>query len=425
MRVLVLGAGAKDHAIAWWFSRSNYLSDLFCAPGNIATKEFATNLPDVDPASPEQVLKACTRYKIDFVFAGTEAPLFTGVIDHLASHGIGTFGCPRKSLKLEGDRNFARAFTDRHNIPTPRRNLFENREALKRFLSRHEGEHFVLKSNTIAPSRIMLDSMDTNALLKFADVLFQKGPVLLEEHRKGTHITATVLLDNNGYFPLPLTSDYMYTAEEDGIPTGGMGSICPIYMREAIWESITEQIIKPTIYGLKVEQLSYKGVLTISIVVDENSNPIVVDYHIRFNDPATQAMVPLIKNDIIELLYAMKEDRLSEEELRLTEESSVAVVLASENYPMAPQVGRKVEDVNPLLLYNTFSSLPLVFTGAVKGDNLSDLYTAGGRNFTFVGRGENIKTANENAYRLINKIHFDGSWYREDIGNRFISAPDV
>ena len=196
-------------------------------------------------------------------------------------------------------------------------------------------------------------------------------------------------------------------------------------MREAIWESITEQIIKPTIYGLKVEQLSYKGVLTISIVVDEHSNPIVVDYHIRFNDPATQAMVPLIKNDIIELLYAMKEDRPSEEELRLTDESSVAVVLASENYPMAPQVGRKVEDVNPLLLYNTFPSLPLVFTGAVKGNNLNDLYTAGGRNFTFVGRGENIKAANENAYRLINKIHFAGSWYREDIGNRFISAPDV
>lgn len=425
MRVLVLGAGAKDHAIAWWFSRSNYLSDLFCAPGNIATAEFATNLPDVDPASPEQVLAACTRYGIDFVFTGTEAPLFTGVIDCLAEHGIDTFGCPRKSLKLEGDRNFARAFTDRHNIPTPRRNLFEDRESLQRFLMRHEGERFVLKSNTITPSRIMLDSPDTEALMRFADVLFQKGPVLLEEHRKGTHITATVLLDNNGYFPLPLTSDYMYTAEQDGIPTGGMGSICPIFTNEDVWSSITEQIIKPTIYGLKVEQLSYKGVLTISIVVDDEGNPIVVDYHIRFNDPATQAMVPLIKNDIIELLYAMKEDRLSGEELRLTGESSVAVVIASENYPMAPAVGRKIDQVNPLLLFNTFQDLPLVFTGAVKGERIEALTTSGGRNFTFVGRGENIKAANENAYRLINQIKFQGSWYREDIGNRYISAPDA
>lgn len=271
----------------------------------------------------------------------------------------------------------------------------------------------------------MLDSPDTEALMRFADVLFQKGPVLLEEHRKGTHITATVLLDNNGYFPLPLTSDYMYTAEQDGIPTGGMGSICPIFTNEDVWSSITEQIIKPTIYGLKVEQLSYKGVLTISIVVDDEGNPIVVDYHIRFNDPATQAMVPLIKNDIIELLYAMKEDRLSGEELRLTGESSVAVVIASENYPMAPAVGRKIDQVNPLLLFNTFQDLPLVFTGAVKGERIEALTTSGGRNFTFVGRGENIKAANENAYRLINQIKFQGSWYREDIGNRYISAPDA
>lgn len=425
MRVLVLGAGAKDHAIAWWFSRSNYLSALFCAPGNIATAEFATNLPEVDPASPEQVLSACKKHNINFVFVGTEAPLFTGVIDYLQEHGIDTFGCPRKSLKLEGDRNFARAFTDRHNIPTPRRNLFEDRESLSRFLSRHEGERFVLKSNTITPSRIMLDSPDTQALLKFADILFTKGPVLLEEHRKGTHITATVLLDNNGYFPLPLTSDYMYTAEQDGIPTGGMGSICPIYTNEEIWTSITEQIIKPTIYGLKVEQLSYKGVLTISIVVDDKGNPIVVDYHIRFNDPATQAMVPLIQNDILDLLYAMKEDKLSTKELVMTGESSVAVVIASENYPMAPAVGRKIEKVSPLLLFNTFIDSPLVFTGAVSGSRIDELYTSGGRNFTFVGRGESIKAANENAYRLIDRIRFQGSWHREDIGNRYISAPDA
>ncbi len=423
MRILVLGAGAKDHAIAWWFSRSNFLSQLFIAPGNIATSEFAINL-DIDPSNPEEVYQECLSHSIEFVFVGTEAPLFTGVIDYLNERGIETFGCPTRALKLEGDRNFARAFTDRHNIPTPRRNLFEKKEDLDRFLSRHEGEQFVLKSNTITPSRIMLDSSDKEALLSYADELFKLGPVLLEEHLKGLHLTATVLLDNKGYFALPLTSDYIYTASTNGIPTGGMGSICPIYMKHQIWHTIKDSVIEPTIYGMKVERLSYKGVLTISIVLPENNRPIVVDYHIRFNDPATQAMVPLIENDLISLLHAMKEDKLGDEELHIKDESSVAVVIASEGYPMNPKTGVRIDEINELMLYNSLRELPIIFTGAVKGDEPDNLVTSGGRNFTIVGRGENIKVANENAYRLIDKIKFKGSWYREDIGNRFFVRSD-
>lgn len=425
MRILVLGAGAKDHAIAWWFSKSNFTSALYCAPGNIATAQFAINLSKVDPAVPEQVYEACRAHGIDFVFTGTEAPLFTGVIDYLQERGIATFGCPKSSLKLEGDRGFARAFTDRHNIPTPRRNLFSSIEELERFLSRHEGEKFVLKSNTITPSRIMLDSSDKEAILKFAESLFKKGPVLLEEHRKGMHLTATLLVDNKGYLALPLTADYMYTAEHDGIPTGGMGSLCPINVTEGLWNTIKEQIIEPTIYGMKVEQLSYKGVLTISIVADDNGNVALVDYHIRFHDPATQAMVPLIRNDIVELLYAIKEDRISQVELELSGATAVAVVVASENYPMAPVTGRAVKDIPQLLLYHSIGDLPIVFTGAVKGDSLDELTTSGGRNFTFVGLGDSVKSANENAYRLIERIKFEGSWYRSDIGSKFFSAPDV
>lgn len=419
MRVLILGSGAKDHAIAWWFSQSSYLAELFIAPGNVATGRFATNL-DIDPSDPVEVYEECLEHAIDFVFVGTEAPLFTGVIDYLNERGIATFGAPKRALKLEADRNFARAFTDRHNIPTPRRNLFETKEALERFLSRHKGEHFVLKSNTLAPSRIMLDSSDSEALLAFADRLFQRGPVLLEEHIKGVHLTATILVDNNGYFALPLTSDYMSSREEEGLPTGGMGSVCPITMNDTIRESARELVIEPTIYGMKVEKLSYKGVLTISIILNDENIPIVVDYHVRFNDPATQALVPLVRNDIIQLLSAMKEDRLSGERLSLREGSTVAVVVASENYPLSPIVGRKVEPINPILLYNTLSSLPCVFTGAVKGESVGDLVTSGGRCFTVVGRGRTINEANAQAYRYLPLFRFEGCWHREDIGNAFM-----
>lgn len=420
MRVLILGSGAKDHAIAWWFNQSNFLGDLFIAPGNVATGRFATNLGSIDPADPVEVYEACLENAIDFVFIGTEAPLFTGVIDYLNERGIATFGAPKKALKLEADRNFARAFTDRHNIPTPRRNLFENRQSLERFLSRHKGEHFVLKSNTLAPSRIMLDSCDSEALLSFANRLFERGPVLLEEHIKGIHLTATILVDNNGYFALPITSDYMYTSEEGGIPTGGMGSVCPITMSSEIVETTREMVIEPTIYAMKVEGLSYKGVLTISIIVNEDNIPVVVDYHVRFNDPATQAMVPLIRNDIVELLLAMKDDRLGSQQLQLRDGSTVAVVVASENYPMNPVTGRKVDPIDPILLYNSLSTMPCIFTGAVKGDSHDDLVTAGGRCFTIVGRGDTINSANEQAYRYVSAFRFQGAWHREDIGNRFM-----
>ena len=145
-----------------------------------------------------------------------------------------------------------------------------------------------------------------------------------------------------------------------------------------------------------------------------------MDYHVRFNDPATQAMVPLIRNDIVSLLDAMQEDRLSGEKLLLKDGCTVAVVIASENYPMNPATGRTVRPISPLLLYNTLSELPLVFTGAVSGTKEDELKTSGGRCFTIVGRGETINKANEEAYRYVSAFSFEGAWYRPDIGNAFM-----
>ena len=226
MRVLLLGSGAKDHAVAWWFSKSCYLSGLFAAPGNLATGRFCQNLPDVKPSDPVSVYNACKDHKIDYVFIGTEAPLFTGVVKYLNDRGIKTFGAPENSVKLEGDRSFSRAFTRRHNIPIPHSSLFGDIEGLEKYLERHSGEYFTIKSNYIAPSRIMLSSDDTGALVDYAKKLFEKGPVLLEEFINGTPASCSLLLDRNGYLVLPITSDYTKKAADDQTPTGGMGALC-------------------------------------------------------------------------------------------------------------------------------------------------------------------------------------------------------
>ena len=419
MRVLLLGSGAKDHAVAWWFSKSCYLSGLFAAPGNLATGRFCQNLPDVKPSDPVSVYNACKDHKIDYVFIGTEAPLFTGVVKYLNDRGIKTYGAPENSVKLEGDRSFSRAFTRRHNIPIPHSSLFGDIEGLEKYLERHSGEYFTIKSNYIAPSRIMLSSDDTGALVDYAKKLFEKGPVLLEEFINGTPASCSLLLDRNGYLVLPITSDYTKKAADDQTPTGGMGALCPVPIIDEIKEKIIDRIIKPTLYGMQVEQLSYKGILTLSLMITEDKEPYLVDYHVRFNDPSAQAMIPIINTDLIEILGAMEKDNVSSIQLSTTDESTVAVVLASQGYPMNPEIGKEIKGLTSAFL-EPLNEGPIVFCGAIQEKD-GKAITTGGRNLTVVGKGNSIGEANKNAYDLIKRKHFQGLWYRDDIGNAYFS----
>lgn len=420
MRVLVLGSGAKDHAIAWWFSKSSYISALFVAPGNMSTEDFATNLPHINPANPQEVYAACVENKIDFVFIGTEAPLFTGVVEYISHKGITVFGAPSKSIKLEGDRAFSRSFTQRHNIPVPKNALFAESSSLEKYLKLHEGEQFIIKSNSVAPSRVMLNSADTDALLEYAKLLFTKGPVLLEECVHGIPATCTLLVDNHGYLMLPITSDYTSVSKTNTTPTGGMGAVCPVPLIDEVREKIIEKIVEPTLYGMKVEQLAYRGVLTLSLILKEGMEPVLVDYHVRFNDPATQAMVPIIKTDLIEILNAMTRNEVNTIKLETTDDCTVAVVLASPGYPLKPIMDIKINGITNVFLMNV-EDKPLVFCGAI---GLKDgiPVTTGGRNLTIVGRGKNIEDANKKAYALIQNKRFSDLWYREDIGNSFFKT---
>ncbi len=421
MKVLVLGSGAKDHAIAWLFSKSKLIEGLYVAPSNPGTANFAVNLPEVNPADKNQVLEACKKYGIDFVFIGTEMPLQTGVIDHLNKNGISTFGAPSYALKLEGDRKFAREFAKRHNIPVPNYNVFSNTKAIEAYLDQNQGKTFAIKTNEMSPSRTMVYSNNKEVLLPFAEKLLQKGPVIVEDKITGLGITGSILVDNEGYFVLPLCSEYTYREHSDkglGTPTGGMGAVCPIPLNQKIREAISKKIIHPTFKGLKEEKLHYRGVLTFSIVLAEDG-PYLVDYHVRLNDPATQAMVPLIKNDFVELMIAMQNNTLKQIEPVTSEQSSVCVVIASEGYPNDTKTGMKLAPVAPKFLGNYYNNGCYVFFGAVQQKEDGNIYTTGGRAATIVGVGPNIIEANSMAYKSIDAITFDGSWYREDIGNKF------
>ncbi len=414
LKILIIGSGAKEHALAWMFSKSRRISGLYVAPGNAGTDALGTNLSHIDPSDAQAILKACETHQIDYVFAGTETPLAAGVTDVVKEAGYPVFGAPKSSQRLESDRGFARSFMARHDIPHNSYFICSTLEEAEAYIDSQGGNRLVIKRNGLATSREMIDCKDKDCLLNFAREQLKIDPIIIEDHLKGLPITLTVLIDGENYLILPNCSEYTKSEEnERGQPTGGMGAICPVpILNQAMHESIISRIVEPTLKGMQEEGLSYQGVLLFSLILHDETAT-VVDYHVRFNDPATQALLPLIKSDFMDILQALHNHSIASFPLEVSEKSSVAVVLASSGYPSHPEAGK------------TVTSLPymgkpeqMLFYGAVDR-NEQVLLTTGGRCFTAVGLGTNIQEANERAYALVPEIDFEGKWFRNDIGNKF------
>ena len=420
MKVLVLGSGAKDNAMAWWFSKSRLVEDLYVAPGNPGTASFAVNLDNIDPSDKIQVLEACKKHSVDFVFIGTESPLESGVVDYLNSNGISTFGAPLASLKLEADRKFARKFASRHNIPMPAYHVFENQNDLDAYLKDNTCKVHTIKPNGLSPSRMIINSSDSRIISAKARELFKMGSVVIEDHIDGLPVTVSAFMDDRSMFVLPISSEYTGRGNEDvSTVTGGMGAVCPIPLSDEVRSNIRSRILEPTVNALKEENLHYKGVLTFSIVVS-GKDPYLVDYHVRLNDPATQSFVPLMKNDIVEIMQAMNDNTLCDVKLSTSDRYSVAVVIASSGYPDKPRTGLKLKNVKGNML-EISSTDSFVFFGAVGYGKDGGIYTNGGRTATVVGLGNNIVEANEKAYDFVPEIDFKDAWHRKDIGNDFFN----
>lgn len=423
MKVLVLGSGAKDHAVAWWFSKSRQLEELYMAPGSPAACDYAKSLDGVDPSDGERVLKACREFGIDFVFIGTEAPLMTGVVDILNNNGISTFGTPKRALKLEADKQFAREFAKRHGVSMPDYRVFTELESLQAFLDENPGKTFLIKPNDISPSRVMVRSSDRAVLLAFAEKLISKSSVVLDYMAEGIPLTISLFMDGNGgTLMLPICSEYTKSEHGDkALATGGMGAVCPVPIDYFSLSNLYNQVINPTLEGLKQENLTYKGILTFSVVNRQNDFTLV-DYHVRFNDPAAQTIIPLIKNDAVDIMNAIKDSSLSSVSIQTTGDSAVSVVIASEGYPLKPRTGLRLHSVSSPYFAFFSSSAARFFFGAVKVGEDRGIYTSGGRVATAVACAENINEANRKVYEAISAVSFKGAWHREDIGNKFFNT---
>lgn len=420
MKVLLIGSGGREHALAWKMSRSNRLSGLYIAPGNPGTDQLGTNLPHVDILNPESVVAACRKYRIELVFVGPEAPLAAGVTDALLDAGVPVIGPGRDAARLESSKTFSKQFMNAHGVPTAHARMVQNEHELEQELSKRQVP-FVLKMDGLASGKGVLEARSTEEAREFGIKALANGSLVIEDYLSGYEVSIFVLLDRQGYRVLPACADYKKAGERSTGPnTGGMGAICPVpWLPDAMLETIEETVIIPTIQGLETEGLRYTGVLYIGVMMTEQG-PQVLEYNVRFGDPETQVLLPLLNTDLLDMCDAMIHGRIDQAFLETDNLVSVGVVIASAGYPFSHETGHEIRvtgatNAHPVTPKNLDA---LLFQGGTTLSPDEKLLTSGGRCLTCVARGRNLVEARAAAYQIADAVEFEGAWFRGDIGSR-------
>ncbi|MCL1818055.1 MAG: phosphoribosylamine--glycine ligase [Spirochaetaceae bacterium] len=416
MKVLVLGSGAREHALVWKFSQSTRISGLFAAPGNAGTEELATNLPGVDPLAPQSVVAACRENGITHVFVGPEEPLTLGVADALQEAGIAAIGAPQKAAQLEGSKAFSKAFMLRNNIPTADYREFCGFREASAYIKECK-KKIVLKKSGLAAGKGVLETEDKGRMLKFADEVLRSDKLVIEEFLEGCEATVFAVCDGENYILLPPCADFKKAGENDTGPnTGGMGSICPVPWLDAkIQERIRAEAVEPTFAALRKEGLMYKGILYFGLMIT-SAGPKILEYNVRFGDPETQALLPVISSDFGNLCDAICSGTLDRFPLEVSGKASLGVVIAAKGYP-----GSYDKKIPVSFAEKSDEKKFHIFHASTLRDAKGTVLTNGGRCFTVVATGKDIYEAAERAYAGVNCLSFKGAWYRPDIGKRFMT----
>ena len=417
MKVLILGSGAREHAVTWKYSTSKRITGLFIAPGNAGTGELGVNLPDINPENPLQVIEACREYDISHVFVGPEAPLAAGIVDELKKAGIPAIGPHKAAARLEGSKIFSKNFMKSHKIPTADAVQFNNADKFEKHIKSLDGAA-VIKDDGLAAGKGVLVSSDRDELLSFGlEILKKSSTLLVEECLEGYEVSIFTISDGKSYKILPVCADFKRAGNDDTGPnTGGMGAICPVpIINSALLAEIEEKIVAPTFKGLEKDKLSFAGVLYFGLMMTK-SGPKLLEYNVRFGDPEAQVLFPLIDSDMGNIAEAVLNGTLADYNIRISNNSALGVVIASGGYPGEYQKGLPVK---PIPVYPEKDAI--IFQASTTEIENNRVATGGGRCFTCVGIGPNILKANARAYEAVKGVSFEGSWYRKDIGRKFFT----
>ena len=397
MNILIIGSGGREHTLAWKLKQSPLCSELFIAPGNAGTALMGTNIP-LSTTDFEGLTAFCLENKIEMLVVGPEDPL------------------------VKGSKAYAKAFMDRHQIPTAAYREFDatNFEAGISYIKNHSLP-IVLKADGLAAGKgVVICTDHAAALLEFEQMIQQAKfgesgkRVVIEQFLDGIELSMFVLTDGKNYVLLPEAKDYKRIGIGDkGLNTGGMGAVSPVpFVDEAYILKVKKAIIEPTIAGLLAEKLEYKGVVFIGLI-NVKGEPMVIEYNCRFGDPETEVIIPRIENDLVEIFLATSQQRLDEITIKTSPMAAVTVVAVSGGYPNQYVTGKEI-----LGLMDAELSGTIVFHSGTLQDGAKVL-TNGGRVLAVTSTGSNITAAAAQSNRVLEKIRFDGIYFRDDIGYEF------
>ncbi|KMN82809.1 phosphoribosylamine--glycine ligase [Chromobacterium sp. LK11] len=421
MKVLVIGSGGREHALAWRIAKSRRVSKVFVAPGNAGTA-LDSNLTNVELGSVAEWVAFAKQEKIELTVVGPEAPLAAGVVDAFRAEGLRIFGPTQYCAQLESSKDFAKAFMKRHGIPTAAYETFSDAAAAHAYVDA-KGAPIVIKADGLAAGKgvvVALTLDEAHAAIDDMLVGNKMGSagarVVIEDFLQGEEASFIVMVDGDHVLPMATSQDHKRLLDNDQGPnTGGMGAYSPApVVTPAVHNRVMREIILPTVLGMKKDGHSYTGFLYAGLMIDAQGNPYTIEFNCRFGDPETQPIMARLKSDFTVLLEAGVNGRLNQVEAEWDRRVALGVVLAAEGYPEAPRKGDLISGLPPE------GEDGMVFHAGVSLDADKQLRSNGGRVLCAVGLGDSVKMAQGKAYALADQIQFAGKQLRRDIGARAI-----
>lgn len=423
-KVLVIGSGAREHAIAHALLRGDSVSEVTVASGNPGMELDGIRTTQINESNHAAFISFMQHNQYDWAFVGPEVPLIEGLVDDFAAAGIKAFGPNKAAAQIEGSKDFAKQLMARHNIPTAQYRTFDNLEDSVAYVREH-GAPIVVKADGLAAGKGVTVAMDVDTAITALDDIFidhrfgkAGAKVVIEDFLEGQEFSLMSFVRGTEFWPMPISQDHKRAYDNDEGPnTGGMGAYSPApVVTPEIYQMVMDQIIYPTVRGMKKDGIVFTGFLYAGLMISKDAagKPTVktLEFNCRFGDPETQPIMSRLKSDFSELIEAGIDGSLDKVIAEWDPRCALGVVLASKGYPAAPRKGDVISGVE------LQGDDTVTFHAGTKFNDKGELVTSGGRVLCVVGLGGDLHQARDKAYKALDKVHFDGMQYRKDIGHR-------
>ena len=424
MNVLIVGSGGREHAFTWKASQSDHVEKIFIAPGNAGTSlEPKAENVDISASDIDALVSFAEKENIDLVIVGPEDPLVNGITDAFKKVGINCFGPELLGAQLEGSKDFAKSFMEKHNIPTASYESFTDADKAKKYIQQNELP-LVIKADGLAAGKGVVIAEDRQTANKTIDEFISETKygdaskkIIIEEFLTGQELSYIAMVNGTEYLALATSQDHKTIGEGDvGLNTGGMGAYSPVpFVDNELDNKIRKEVIEPTVKGLSEDGISFRGFLYAGLMIDSSLNLKVLEYNCRFGDPETQPIMLRLKSDLIEMIQACFSGSISHFKVDWDQKSAMGVVMSSIGYPESYETGKEIFGLDRL----TERKNTKVFHSGTRLEN-NNVLTNGGRVLCVTALGDDLKQSNRNAYSAVQEIGWDGKYYRKDIGFRVI-----